>query len=170
MAKSRLVGLVFEAWKDLDRVLEGLDAQDLVQNFDGGSSFAWTLAHVTNQVDAWINVRFQGREPHDLIGQDRFRIGGTGAADNWLQIEEGVSEVRRATRSYLEELQELDLDLTIPYDGSFTHLHQTGLNLRFALLRGCVHHYFHIGEIASKRDRLGHSVGDYPGLLEESLF
>ena len=35
-------------------------------------------------------------------------------------------------------------------------------------MRTISHHYFHIGEIASKRDRLGHQVGDYPGALTES--
>ncbi len=31
------------------------------------------------------------------------------------------------------------------------------------------HHYFHIGEIATKRSRLGQQVGDYPGPLEECV-
>ena len=44
-----------------------------------------------------------------------------------------------------------------------------GISPRYALMRISAHHYFHIGEIAWKRDRLGHSVGDYPGRLEASL-
>ena len=82
MAESKLVGMLFEAWNDLDRVLEGLSGDEAVQNPDGGSSFAWTLAHTTNQVDAWVNVRFQDRPPHELIGRNRFRFGGSGVADD----------------------------------------------------------------------------------------
>ena len=78
----------------MDRVLDGLAPAEAVENFDGGSSFAWTLAHVTNQVDAWINVRFQRQAPHKLIGQERFRFGGTGKAEDWVDIQRGVREVR----------------------------------------------------------------------------
>jgi hypothetical protein len=169
MATSNLVGLLFEAWKDMDRALAGLDGAEATRPGDGGSSFAWTDAHVANQVDAWINVRFRRREAHELIGQDRFRAGGPGEADGWEAIQAGVGEVRDAARSYLEGLAENDLDLVIPYDGSFSRLRETGLSLRHALLRICAHHYFHIGEIASKRAGLGHDVGDYPGPLDEAI-
>jgi hypothetical protein len=166
MATSKLVGLLFEAWKDMDRALAGLDATEAVRSPDGGSSFAWTAGHVANQVDAWINVRFQRREAHELIGRDRFRAGGPGEADDWEAIQAAVREVRDAARDYLVGLTESDLDLVIPYDGSFSRLRETGLSLRHALLRICAHHYFHIGEIATKRSTLGQRVGDYPGLLE----
>lgn len=169
MPRSKLVGLLFEAWNDLDRALAGLDPAEAVRTPDGGSSFAWTAAHVANQLDAWTNVRFQKRAPHPLIGQERFRVGGTGVAEDWEAVQAAVSEVREAARRYLEPLAESDLDLVIPYDGSFAHLRETGLPLRYALLRTCAHHYFHIGEVASKRVALGHQVGDYPGLLEQAL-
>jgi hypothetical protein len=35
--------------------------------------------------------------------------------------------------------------------------------------RFIAHAYFHIGEVASKRDMLGHEAGDYPGALRHSL-
>jgi hypothetical protein len=168
MPASKLVGLLFEAWKDVDRVLAGLDPADAVQSRDG-SSFAWTAAHVANQVDAWINVRFQRRAPHELIGLTCFRAGGTGGADAWPAIQEGAREVRDAARTYLEDMNESDLDLTLPYDGSLSHLRESGLSLRHAVLRIAAHHYYHVGEIATKRSALGQRVGDYPGLLEECI-
>ena len=169
LANSKLVGLLIEAWKDLDRVLAGLDDAEATRQIDGGSSFAWTLAHATNQVDAGVNVRFRKTARHKLIGQKRFRVGGTGQAEEWDAIRQGVEEVRATAREYLEDLSEQELDLTIPYDGSMKWLRERGLNLRYTLYRACTHHYFHIDEIASKRDRLGHEVGDYPDLLEESV-
>ena len=169
MPKCQIVGLLFDAWDDLDRVLEGLDASTAVASESGGSSAAWTVGHLANQLDAWANVRFQGRAPHPLISQARFRIGGPGAADDWEAIRSGAIEVRAAARSYLEPMSEGDLDLVIPYDGSFTRLRETGLNLRYAVLRTTAHHYFHIGEIATNRTRLGDSVGDYPGGLSHSM-
>ena len=169
MANSKIVGLLIEAWNDFDRVVDKLDGAQAIQNFDGGSSFGWTLAHVTNQVDNFINVRFQRLAPHSLIGQERFRFGGTGVADDWESINAGVLEVRQTARSYLEALNDNDLDLTVPYEGSNSRLQETGLSLRYAVLRGCAHHYYHIGEVATKRDRLGQRVGDYPGRLEECI-
>lgn len=169
MAKSKLVGLTFEAWNDVDRVVDGLTPDDAVKQWDEGSSFAWTLAHVTNQVDIWINVRFQKRTPHPLLGQQRFRFGGSGAAEEWDAIQEAVQEVREAARTYLDGMVDEELTVVVPFDGAFTILRETGLSLQYALSRVSAHHYFHIGEIAAKRDRLGHQVGDYPGILEECI-
>lgn len=169
MAHNKLVGLVFEAWNDLDRVLEGVSADDAVRQIAGQSSFAWTLAHVTQQLDSWINVNFQGRSPHPLIGFDRFRRGASGEADDWDGIRLGVYEVREVARKYLRNLTESDLDLVIPYSGSLEGLREHGLSLRYALMRIAAHHYFHIGVIACQRDRLGYQVGDYPGSLAECL-
>ena len=92
-----------------------------------------------------------------------------GAADDWEAIQADVREVRDAARAHLEGLDESDLDIVIPYDGSFAHLRWSGLGLRHALLRSCAHHYFHIGEIATERSRLGQRVGDYPGPLAECV-
>ncbi|MPZ15012.1 MAG: hypothetical protein GEU73_11415 [Chloroflexi bacterium] len=127
----------------------------------------WTLAHVTNTIDAWINVRFQGRAPHALISQERFRIGGTGLAEDWSVIQHGVAEVREAARAYLLGLDD-GAELVIPYEGSILHLKETGLSLRYALIRIATHHYVHMGEIATLRSRLGYHV-DLPGPLEECL-
>ena len=120
-------------------------------------------------MDAWVNVRFRKLGRHELIGQKRFRVGGTGEAGEWDAIKRGVEEVRTSAREFLEGMSDQELDVTIPYDGSIQWLRDNGLSLRYTLYRACTHHYFHIGEIASKRDRLGHDVGDYPGMLEESI-
>ena len=169
MANSKLIGLLFGSWNDLDRVLDGLDPAEAVQQSDGGSSYAWTVAHLANQVDAWANVRIGQKSPHEYISQERFRFGGTGAADDWQAIQRAACEVRETARGYLEAVDEADMDKVIPYEGSFARLRETGINLRYALIRMCAHHYFHIGEIATKRDLQGQRVGDYPGMLEECL-
>ena len=72
-------------------------------------------------------------------------------------------------RQYLQPLDEQALELTIPYDGSLAPVRERGLSLRYAILRNVAHHYVHIGEIATKRERLGQQAGDYPGLLAEAL-
>jgi DinB superfamily len=165
---NKLPELLYEAWADFDRALTGLSADEMVATTEG-SSFAWTAAHVANQVEAWINVRFQALPPHPLIGQSRFRVGGTGSAENWPQVEQGITDVRESARTFLAQATQNDLERLIPYDGSFTALRPTGIRLRYAIMRAIAHHYFHTGEIASKRDARGHTVGDFPGLLESCL-
>jgi hypothetical protein len=170
VAKSTLVGLVLDAWDDLDRVLVGVDAPAAEHQVDGGSSFAWTLAHLSNQVDSWLNVRFFGQAPHPLLSQERWRTGGTGQADDWPAIQQAVEQVRATARRHLEQLADADLDQTQPYPGRMPHLQGKAIPLRYALARIIAHHYFHLGEIAAVRSRrLGEQVGDYPGQMLASL-
>ncbi len=168
MARSTLVGLVFEAWNDLDRGLAGVDAPAATRQVDGGSSFAWTLAHVSNQVDTWLNVRFFGQVPHALLSQGRWRVGGTGAAEDWEVIQQAATDVRATARRALGQLRDSDLDRAVPYVGTMAALQGRMVTLHYALARVTAHHYFHLGEIAAVRSRrLGESVGDYPGPLTE---
>jgi hypothetical protein len=164
MAASPIVGLVFDAWLDLDRVLERLSDEDAVHKVDGGSSFAWTLGHLTNQLDTWVNVRLQGVAPHPLFVDPAWRMGGSGAASNWDEIRRAAEEVRGSARRFLEALDETALSRESPYAGALEALKGKNVSVRYTLQRIAVHTYFHIGEIASVRSRrLGHSVGDYPG-------
>lgn len=73
MARSKIVGLLFEAWNDIDQVLAGLIPEDAVRQWDGGNSFAWTLAHVTNAMEEWIVVEFAGKSAHPLIGDHHYQ-------------------------------------------------------------------------------------------------
>ena len=173
MAKSKLVGLLFEAWSDMDRVVDGLDPGEAVQQIYGGSSYAWTYAHMGNSTDAWINVRMRNLAPHQLLGQEHFRFGGTGQAEEWQAIREGVREVRSTARTYLEGMEDDDLGGAFLQDTSFggrlAPLSQHNVSLRYAILRLCAHHYYHIGEIGTKRDLRGQRVGDYPSVLEQCI-
>ncbi len=169
MAVNRLVGLLYEAWKDVDRVVDGLDAEEAVQQFDGGSSYAWTYAHLGNSTDNWINVRFQKHALHEYISRDQFRYGAAGEADDWEAIRRGVQEVREAVRGFLDGVGDADLDKMTFLTRIPGSDEERSISLRYYVLRNCAHHCFHIGEIATKRDQRGQRVGDYPGLLEECL-
>jgi len=168
VAVDRQVGLLYEAWADFDRVISGLDPFTATRSLEPGSSIAWSVAHVTAHLDNWINVRFAAIAPNRLISEERFRLYGEAVSQReWEPILTSVQEVRWEARRYLDASP--TMDTLIPYTGSIDTLRQTGITLRYAILRMAVHHYFHIGEISTKRDRLGHSVGDYPGALSECI-
>ncbi len=168
MARDKQTGLLYEAWADLDRVIDGLDTPTATRSLDGGSSIAWATAHVTAHLDTWVNVRFAGLSPHPVINDGRFRLNGGGVIESeWQLIQRSVNEVRESARNYLDASP--TKDLLVPYSGSIEPLWESGITLRYTILRMSAHHYFHIGEISAKRDRLGDSVGDYPGSLLECL-
>ncbi len=169
MATSKLVALLYETWKDFDRVIDGLDTAQAIERHQGGSSFAWTVAHIGNQIDLWVNVWLAGGEPHPYLSKREFRFGGTGAADDWDAVCSGLAQVRESARAYLNGMSDADLEVTKPFRGTHKLLKEKGINGRYAIYRIVTHHYFHIGELASKRDLIGHSVGDYPSVLEESI-
>ena len=58
---SKLVGMLFDAWDDLDRVIDGLDDEQATGGQPGSSTFAWTVGHLAAYLDFWINVRFGGQ-------------------------------------------------------------------------------------------------------------
>lgn len=168
MTSDKQIGLLYEAWKDLDRVTDGLDTLTATRRLEGGSSIAWAIAHVTAQIDSWVNVRLAELSPNQVISSARYRLNGGGVVEeDWQPILRSINEVRGSARQYLDSSP--PMDSLVPYTGSIDYLRESGITLRYAILKISAHHYFHIGEISTKRDRLGHSVGDYPGRMEKCL-
>jgi hypothetical protein len=157
------VTLLLTAWDDIDRAVADVSEADMLRQIDGGSCFAWTIAHVTYGVDSWINRRFQKIPLNPIVMDPRFNYGGDGRADSWAAIRDAVAEVRASLRPYLLSLTETDLDLTVPYDGSYAAFRERGINLRVAIIQNAIHHVFHLGEIVAKRQLMGYDVGSFPG-------
>jgi hypothetical protein len=163
------VTLLLTAWDDLDRAVEDVSDADMLRQIDGGSCFAWTMAHVTYGVDSWINRRFQQIPLNPVVMDPRFNFGGNGSADDWPTIRAAVAEVRDSLRPYLLDLTDADLDLTVPYDGSYVAFRERGINLRVAIVQNAIHHVFHLGEIVAKRELMGYDVGSFPGAFGAAL-
>ena len=165
MPKSKLVALLYAAWDDADRVYAGLSDADALKRHEGGSTFAWTLAHITRGLDGWCNVTLQGGKPNEALEAERLRNLPVGDAHDFAAIKRGVSEVRTGVKAYLDNVTDADLErITVP---PFGRWHEA--KLRYHVYRAVAHTYFHIGEVAAKRDRLGHKVGDYPGPLTDAM-
>jgi hypothetical protein len=146
---DHLVDLMYESWRNLDSSVDGLSDSEMSTRLKGGSIFAWTFGHVTNMLDSWLNVRFQGLAPHPVLSVQDFRTGGSGDARDWPRVRGAVFEVRQAARTYLDSGP--NLDLVIPYDGSIRFLRPGGLVLWYAVARIAAHHLIHAGEIETTR-------------------
>ena len=164
-----LASLVLEAWHDLDRATADLSAEDAERRVGTASPISWSVAHCTHMVDSWLNVNFQGAEPHAFLNGDTFRKDAAGDPLDWDAVKTAVDQVRRDASRYLDSVREDGLDRRVVYTGSIETLRETGFSPRYAMMRIAAHHYFHLGEIVAVRNALGHDVGDYPGLLERCL-
>lgn len=161
--------LLLTAWEDLDWAVVDVEPADMLRQIDGGSCFAWTLAHVTYGVDSWINRRFQHLPLDPLLSDPRFGIGGDGSADDWPAIRDAVVAARDRLRPFLLDLDEADLDRTVPYDGTYAPFRERGINLRAAIVQNAIHHVFHLGEIVAKRELMGYDTGSFPGSFGAAL-
>ena len=163
--------VLLEAWRDLDRALDGLSKADAERRLGAASPISWTIAHLAENVDRLVNDLFFGGRLSPYLGDRSFRFGATGEPADWLVAMREAQKVSEACRSHLMGLSEEDLDRRVPYDGSNVGMRVAaqkhgGVSLRYVLIRVALHHYYHIGEIVTARKTAGHDVGDFPGLLE----
>ncbi len=166
-AKSKLAALLIASWDDADRVFANLSEADAKNRWDGGSSFGWTLAHISGGLDRSFNMRAQGKPQHHLYASEPYKFGSVNYGDctDFAAVQHATRETRASVKPYLESLTDADLErIKVPALGT-----QPEANLRYLVMRATAHHYFHIGEVAAKRDRLGHKVGDYPGPLAAAM-
>ena len=153
---AALVLLVYQAWADLDQAIAGLTPQQAAERRDGQSAIAWTVGHVSQQVDSWLNTRLQGLPRHPLLADPCFATGASGEFGDWPGLLAAVQEVRATARRFLDAEPPPDLDLRVPYDGAIPFLRTTGLSLRHALASVAAHHWMHAGEIETLRSLRGH--------------
>jgi len=156
----RPVGLLYQALDDIERSIVDLPADLADRRLRGQSSIAWTAAHVTQMLDSWIVARFAGGARDPLLARRAWATGEEGAASAWDSIRTAIAAVHKSARVYCDRLSEADLSSTVPYDGSIDYLHDTGLNLEYALMRVAAHHFVHAGEIAAIRSMMGLPVED----------
>jgi hypothetical protein len=154
-AKRRAAGLLLESLNDLQLALDGLPDELATVRPDGGSSIAWTAAHVTQGLDSLVLYRFAGRGRDPVLSDAALGAGGTGTVADWPALRAKIAEIQAVAQDYLASLTDADLSRTVEYDGSIASLRPTGINLEYALLRVAAHHFTHVGEIAAIRTAMG---------------
>ena len=163
---AKLVGAIFDMWRDVDRCFEGLSEEDALKQHTGGSAFAWTLVHIAGFEDGQINVRIRGSERHPVLLDQFERFRETpGQADSWVAIQQAVADMRAELRTYLDALTDEQLATTMAPPTR----NGPEQPLQYLLWRDIAHAYYHIGEVAAKRDQLGQRTGDYPSAWEHAF-
>jgi hypothetical protein len=158
---DNLVLLMEQAWEDLDTAIAGLTSEQAIERRDGQSAIAWSVAHVTQQVDSWLNMRLQGLPPHPVISDPRYHTGASGDVDDWPGLLAAVAEVRARARRWLATNP--PLEPRVPYTGGIAFVREHGLSLRYALMSIAAHTWQHAGEIATLRSLRGNPVDETRG-------
>jgi hypothetical protein len=161
---DNLALLVYQAWSDLDRAVAGLTPEQAAECRDGQSAIAWTVGHVGQQVDSWLNMRLQGLPRHPLLADPSFATGAGGDwPGDWPALFAAVGDVRATARRFLDAEPAPALDRRVPYDGAIVFLRATGLSLRHALMSIAAHHFMHVGEIGTLRSLRGWTLPEEAG-------
>jgi hypothetical protein len=158
-----LVRALYQSWADLDDAIAGLTDEQATQRRDGQSAIAWTVGHVGQQIDSWLNMRLQGLPRNRLLADPCFATGEEGRFDDWPVLLAAVGEARERARGFLDREPAPELALRVPYDGAIVSLRATGLTLRYALISIAAHHWMHAGEIGTLRALRGHTAAPESG-------
>jgi hypothetical protein len=158
-----LARLVYQSWSDLDLAVAGLTPAQATERRDGQSAIAWTVGHVSQQVDSWLNMRLQGLPRQPLLADPCFATGARGEFGDWPGLLAAVAEARATASRYLDAEPAPALDRRVRYDGAVAFLRATGLSLRYALISIAAHHFAHVGEIETLRSLRGYPRPEGPG-------
>jgi hypothetical protein len=153
-----LVRALYQSWVDLDDAIAGLTDEQATERRDGQSAIAWTVGHVGQQIDSWLNMRLQGLPRNRLLADRCFATGEEGRFDDWPGLLAAVGEARERARRFLDREPAPELELRVPYDGAIVSLRATGLTLRYALVSIAAHHWIHAGEIGTLRSQRRHAT------------
>ncbi|MBI2851355.1 MAG: DinB family protein [Chloroflexi bacterium] len=171
MATNRPVMAAFalDALDDLARSLEGIDKVEADEHLPGFSPVSWTVAHVAQHIDSWVNNILAGHPRNGYFAGDPFAKGATGEGAEWKTVSPVLQEVLGKARAFLEKVTGAELARAEIYQGSMQPIRGKLVTGNYRLARLTAHIYYHIGEIVTIRSAKGHKVGDFPGLLPMSV-
>ncbi len=169
MKQAMMSAFTLDALDDLARSLEGMASADAEVRLPGFSPISWTVAHVAQHTDSWINHILAGHPQNTYFGGDQFAKGATGAPVEWMRVSVVLADVLGKARAFLENVTEAQLAKAEVYQGSMQPIRGKLVTGNYRLARLTAHVYYHIGEIVTIRTSQGHKVGDFPSILPLSV-
>lgn len=160
-----MAALMLDALDDLARSLEGMDKSGAERREAGFSPVSWTVAHIAQHIDSWVNNILAGHPRNNFFAGTEFAKGASGEGADWQTVSGVLSEVLGRSRAFLEIVSQAELERAEVYQGSMQPLRGKSVTGNYRLARLTAHIYYHIGEIVTIRTARGEKVGDFPGLL-----
>ena len=145
--------------RELMRSIEGLSEEEACQRMMPMNCISWIVGHLANQENSYWVYLAQGKQ----IAPDLRKLVGYGqpASTPSLQEMQAIWQTITAEADcYLETLTTELMETHIMHDGDYSKE-----NVGTMLMRNLYHYWYHMGEVASIRQLLGHKnlpelVGD----------
>lgn len=138
------------ARREFGRSFDGVSEEDACQRLMPMNSISWIVGHLANQENNYWVYLAQGKR----IQPDLRKLVGYGQPPSTPSMAEMVAAWRLITVEadlYLDTLTPELMETHMMHDGSFSKE-----NIGTMLLRNLYHYWYHLGEIASIRQLLGH--------------
>lgn len=144
-----MASLVIDGLDDLERALEGLNAEDAGRTVAKVGSAGWTAGHIGQHIDSWVNVALGGDPRNQYLSGTDFNFGSTGTAEDWIAIRLALTDVFRRARTILATVDPADVDKGVLYEGGALGLRGHSPTGHYKLGRLLAHIYYHIGDITA---------------------
>ncbi len=156
-----LVAQLFFTRSEFERGLEGISAEDAVKHLGPMNCISWIIGHMTwHEQKIWHDLLHGKTHYPDFV--NRFAHGAPKSSPPLEDVLNAWHAVTRATTAELEKLTTADLQADLLHLGK-----PVGQNLGSAMLRVIYHYWYHIGEIQSIRQILGHrNLAEFVGDLD----
>jgi len=143
------------------RGLTGVTEKEGARHFGQMNSIGWIVGHLTWQEQRYLLFRNQGVLLAPEI-QEEFYSGAPMSTPSLAKMLKAWREVTKASEPFLDSLTTKGLRKDLPLNGK-----SVGQSQGSAILRMTHHYWFHIGEIQSIRQMIGHKkLPIYVGSLE----
>jgi hypothetical protein len=143
------------------RGLARLTEEEGARHFGQMNSIGWIVGHLAWQEQRYLLIRPQGILLVPQL-QESFAFGAPMSTPSLKQMLKTWSKISKATDLFLDSLRTTDLQKDLPLNGR-----SSGQTQGDAIRRMTYHYWFHIGEIQSIRQMLGHrKLPIYVGSIE----
>lgn len=152
---------------EFNRALEGVSETDAVQHMGPMNSIGWIVGHLANQEQRYWLMR----PGLPLIYPDLNTLVGYGSLPNTpalADMRKVWADITAAADRYLDVLEPELMQQFFPSSGASVKYNES---IGTLLLRNIYHYWYHLGEIMSIRQMLGHKdLPEYIGSMAQSPY
>ena len=153
------------ARSEFTRGVEGVSAEDGVRRMGLMNSISWMVGHLANQENTyWVRVA-----QDKVIFPDLYNLVGSGKPASTPPLEDMLAAWREITAtadSYLDTLTPELLQTYFVRNGK-----PVAESIGTLLMRNMYHYWYHLGEVSSVRQMLGHKdLPEYVGDMSKAFY
>jgi uncharacterized damage-inducible protein DinB len=153
------------ARSEFARCLDGISAEDGVRRSGPMNSISWMVGHLANQENTyWVRVAQE-----KVIYPDLYNLVGTGKPASTPPLDEMLAAWREITSAADSYLDILTPELLQTY--FIRNSKPVAESVGTLLMRNIYHYWYHLGEVSSVRQMLGHTdLPEYVGDISKTPY